>query len=105
MPIDALTLSLSYSVIFIKIIFYYALANMLARPRQFVPPSSVIKTNTSTPVVVKVGAVPPGHLTVAGHVIAADPAFVNSITNPHAFGEAKGLEKVHVVIPATVAEK
>ena len=55
--------------------------------------------------VVKVGATPPGHLTEAGHVIVADPPPVNSNTNPHALGEAKGLEKVQLTVLEADAEK
>ena len=74
---------------------------MLATPRQVVPLSSVMNARRSTPDTVSVGAVPPGHLTL-GQVIAADPPFVNSKTNPLVFVEDCPL-KVNVVEPAIVA--
>ena len=49
-----------------------------ATPLHVVPPSSVTNANTSTPDVVSVGAVPPGHLTDAGHVCVPVPPFVSS---------------------------
>jgi hypothetical protein len=56
-------------------------------PLQFVPLSSVMKTRMSTPAAVKEGAVPPGHFTEAGQVIAVDPPFVNLNMNPLALDE------------------
>jgi len=53
---------------------------------------------------VRVGAVPLGHLTEAGQVNNADPPLVNSKINTTAVGEEKGLVKVHVVVPVTVAD-
>ena len=70
---------------------------------QVVPPSHVVKTKISTlvEVDVSVGAVPPLHLTAAGHVTArAVPSAVNARVKPYAVPVVGMLEKVMLVIAA-----
>ena len=70
---------------------------------QVVPPSHVVKTNISTfaLVDVRVGAVPPGHFTAAGHVTArAVPSAVKAKVRPYAVPVVGMLEKVMLVIAA-----
>ena len=53
------------------------LSSISATPRHVVPPSLVVNPSRSTPEVVKVGAVPPGHFIDAGHVCVPVPPLVN----------------------------
>jgi len=68
-----------------------------------VPASHVVNTNISTfaLVLVKVGAVPLGHLTEAGQeIVLAVPSAVNAKVRPNAFSVVGILENVMLVIDA-----
>ena len=66
------------------------------------PPSTVVKVRISKPVVVSVGAVPPGQSTEPGQVIFV-VGFVTSKVNVPALPVAGGLVNVNVVAPPIVA--
>ena len=74
-------------------------------PRHWTPPSSVTKTRTSVPAVVRVGDVPPGHLKVVGHVTVYAPPFVNSSMKPAATVLTGAPATTKEVLPDTSAEK
>jgi hypothetical protein len=78
-------------------------------PRQLVPASSVINTKTSTPLLVKLGAVPAGHLVAAGQYCVYAPPLVNSKIILPALEATPlelvgGLVKDHVTAPTAVAD-
>ena len=67
-----------------------------AIPYQIVPPSILVKVNTSTPAELSVGAVAAGQSTAVGKVSVALPPFVSINENEDELPEAIGLEKVNV---------
>ena len=73
-------------------------------PRHVVPPSSVMNPRTSTPLVVNVGATPPGHLVPLNQVCVPVPPLVNSSKKLYA-RLAGVLLIVHVRAPVAVLMK
>ena len=67
-------------------------------PCQIVPPSVVMKTKISNPLVVRVGAVPPAQSTVPGQFTVCEPPLVRKRVNPHSSSLAVGLENVKVLV-------
>ena len=64
----------------------------------------VKNVNTSVPDDVNIGAIPPAHLTLAGHVNEYAPAFTTVNVNPNAF-DTGGLLNVIVDVPVNTLLK
>jgi hypothetical protein len=73
-----------------------------AIPYQIVPPSILVKVNTSTPAELSVGAVAAAQSIEVGHVRVALPPFVMIIVKLQAVPLAAGLVNVIVCAPLSV---